>query len=63
MLQKVWHDFEVLADALKSSPGAPEYLDSQQFKIKAVHWVNAFRIATFDEVSTCNKLIENDMNI
>lgn len=54
MLQTVLHAFEMLADAVKSSPAVPYYLDPQQFTAKVVQWVNAFHI-TFHEVSIAPK--------
>lgn len=55
-LQAVWRDFEILADALKANSDSPKYLKPESFKLNALKWVKAFRVATFDEVSIsyCN---------
>ena len=51
LLKEVWQEFETLADALKSNPGSPQYLQPERFKTKALQWATMFRKATFDEVS------------
>ncbi|XP_066299903.1 uncharacterized protein [Branchiostoma lanceolatum] len=46
---QLWKDFEVLAVAMKSSPGEEGYLTPSSFKEQAVKWGKFFRLATFDE--------------
>jgi hypothetical protein len=58
-LQTVWHEFEVLADALKANVDSPKYFTPDVFKSKAMLWVKCFKKA-FDEVSKSEHIIRTN---